>query len=175
MFKLIGLVLVIGIAVVLGLAAAKPDTFRVERAITIKAPPEKVFALVSGFHQWGQWSPWERLDPDMRREHAGPPAGPGAVYAWEGDKTVGKGRLEITAATPPSLVVMQLDFLEPFEAHNTTEFHLAGQGDATTVTWVMHGPNLFIGKLMSLFASMDQVVGKDFERGLANLKAVAEK
>jgi uncharacterized protein YndB with AHSA1/START domain len=175
MYKFIGAGLVLGVAVVLGLAAFQPDTFRVERAITIKAPPEKVFALVNDFHQWAQWSPWERLDPAMHRQHSGPPAGPGAAYAWDGNEKVGKGRMEITSATVPSRVVMQLDFLEPFEAHNTTEFQLEGQGDGTTVTWAMHGPNLFVGKLMSLFTSVDAVVGKDFERGLANLKAVAEK
>jgi uncharacterized protein YndB with AHSA1/START domain len=175
MFKYIGIAVVVVIAAVLALAATRPDTFRVERSTTIKAPPEKVYALIDDFHQWQQWSPWERLDPAMKRQHGGAPKGKGALYGWEGNKEVGKGQMEITEATPPSRVVIKLDFLAPFEAHNTAEFVLAPQGDATTVTWAMSGPNLFIGKVMSLFASMDRLVGKDFERGLANLKAVAEK
>ena len=175
MFKYIGIAVVVVIAAVLALAATRPDTFRVERSTTIKAPPEKVYALIDDFHQWQQWSPWERLDPAMKRNHGGAPKGKGALYGWEGNKEVGKGQMEITEATPPSRVVIKLDFLAPFEAHNTAEFVLAPQGDATTVTWAMSGPNLFIGKVMSLFASMDRLVGKDFERGLANLKAVAEK
>jgi len=166
---------VVIIAAVLALAATRPDTFRVERSTMIKAPPEKVYALIDDFHQWQQWSPWERLDPAMKRTHGGAPKGKGALYGWEGNKEVGKGQMEITEATPSSRVVIKLDFLAPFEAHNTAEFVLVTQGDATTVTWAMFGPNLFIGKVMSLFASMDSLVGKDFERGLANLKAVAEK
>ena len=175
MFKYIGIAVVVVIAAVLALAATRPDTFRVERSTTIKAPPEKVYALIDDFHQWQQWSPWERLDPAMKRQHGGAAKGKGALYGWEGNKEVGKGQMEITEATPPSRVVIKLDFLAPFEAHNTAEFVLVPQGDATTVTWAMFGPNLFIGKVMSLFASMDRLVGKDFERGLANLKAVAEK
>jgi len=175
MFKYIGIAVMVVIAAVLALAATRPDTFRVERSTTIKAPPEKVYALIDDFHQWQQWSPWERLDPAMTRRHGGAPKGKGALYGWEGNKEVGKGQMEITEATPPSRVVVKLDFLAPFEAHNTAEFVLTPQGDATTVTWAMHGPNLFVGKVMSLFASMDSLVGKDFERGLANLKAVAEK
>lgn len=175
MLKYIGIAVVVAIAAVLALAATRPDTFRVERSTTIKAPPEKVYALIDDFHQWQQWSPWERLDPAMKRQHGGAAKGKGALYGWEGNKEVGKGQMEITEATAPSRVVIKLDFLAPFEAHNTAEFVLVPQGDATTVTWAMFGPNLFIGKVMSLFASMDSLVGKDFERGLANLKAVAEK
>jgi len=175
MLKYIGIAVVVAIAAVLALAATRPDTFRVERSTTIKAPPGKVYALIDDFHQWQQWSPWERLDPAMKRQHGGAPKGKGALYGWEGNKEVGKGQMEITEATAPSRVVIKLDFLAPFEAHNTAEFVLVPQGDATTVTWAMFGPNLFIGKVMSLFASMDSLVGKDFERGLANLKAVAEK
>lgn len=175
MFKLLGLAVAVLVVAVLALAASRPDTFRVERSAVIKAPPEKVYALVNDFHQWQQWSPWERMDPGMRRDHSGAPNGVGALYAWEGNKKVGKGQMEITQSTAPSRVVVKLDFLAPFEAHNTAEFVLTPQGDATTVTWAMYGPNLFIGKLMSVFASMDSLVGTDFEAGLANLKAVAEK
>src|SRR6218665_2773873 len=175
MFKVIGIAVVVLIAAVLALAATRPDTFRVERSVTIKAPPDKVFALLDDFHQWTQWSPWERMDPAMKRTHGGAPKGKGALYGWEVNKDVGKGQMEINEATPPSRLFVKLDFLPPFEAHNTAEFVLVPQGDATTVTWAMFGPNLFIGKVMSLFVSMDRLVGKDFESGLANLKAVAEK
>ena len=175
MFKMIAIVVVVLIGAVLGLAAAQPDTFRVERSATIKAPPEKVYLLINDFRLWPQWSPWERMDPAMQRSLGGASQGVGATYAWEGNKKVGKGRMEIVDAVPPSKVTIKLDFLAPFEAHNTAEFALTSQGDATTVTWAMTGPNVFFGKVMGVFASMDSMVGKDFESGLANLKAVAEK
>lgn len=163
------------IAVVLVLAMLKPDSFRVERSTTISAPPEKVFALIQDFHQWGQWSPWEKIDPEMKRTHSGAESGPGAVYAWDGNDQVGNGRMEIIEAASPSKVSIQLDFLKPFEAHNTAEFTLAPEGDGTQVTWAMFGPNLFVGKVMQVFMSMDSMMGKDFETGLANMKAAAEK
>jgi len=175
MFKMIVIVVVVLIGAVLGLAITKPDTFRIERSATIKAPPEKVYLLINDFHQWPQWSPWERMDPAMQRNHDGARSGVGATYAWEGNKKVGRGRMEIVDSSAPSKVTIKLDFLAPFEAHNTAEFVLTTQGDATTVTWAMTGPNMFLGKVMSVFTSMDSMVGKDFESGLANLKAIAEK
>ena len=175
MLKKIAIVVVILLAVVLGLAAAKPDTFRVQRSTSIKAPPEKIFPLLNDFHRWDVWSPWEKMDPAMKRTHSGAEKGKGAVYEWEGNDKVGKGRMEMTESTPPSKVVIKLDFLKPFEAHNTAEFTLQPQGDSTNVTWVMDGPAPFISKVMQVFVSMDSMVGKDFETGLANLKAAAEK
>ena len=175
MLRKIAIVVVVVVAAILGYAATRPDTFRVERATVIKAPPEKVWPHVADFRQWPAWSPWEKLDPAMKRTLAGPPSGKGAVYAWEGNRDVGKGRMEITDATPPSKLLIRLDFLEPFESRNTTEFTFAPRGDATEVRWAMHGPNTFMTKLMQVFVSMDSMVGKDFEAGLANLKTVAEK
>lgn len=175
MLKTLGIVVLVLVLGVLAVAASRPDTFRVERATTIKAPPEKVFALINDFRAWVQWSPWERMDPSMKRVYSGAASGPGAVYAWDGDKKVGQGQMEITAAVPAERVAVKLDFARPFEAHNTAEFALRRQGDSVTVTWTMQGPNPFIGKVMSVFVSMDSIVGKDFESGLANLKAVAEK
>jgi hypothetical protein len=163
------------LAALLGFAATKPDTFRVRRATSIKAQPEKVFALINDFHQWTAWSPWEKLDPALKRAYSGAASGKGAVYEWEGNKKVGKGRMEITDAPSPSKVTIKLDFLSPFEAHNTAEFALDAKAGSTDVTWAMYGPSPFIMKVMSLFVSMDRMVGKDFEAGLANLKAVAEK
>ena len=175
MLTRIALVVAVVIAAVLVYAATRPDTFRVERQATINAPPEKVYAQLVDFRQWPAWSPWEKLDPAMKRTLSGPPSGKGAVYAWEGNRDVGKGRMEIVDATSPSKVVIKLDFLAPFEAHNAAEFTLVPRGDATEVRWAMQGPNTFMTKLMQVFTSMDAMVGKDFEAGLASLKAAAEK
>jgi hypothetical protein len=168
-------VILVLIGILLLLAATKPDAFRIQRSARIKAPPEKVYPLINDFHNWGSWSPWEKLDPAMQKTHSGPANGLGAVYEWEGNKQVGKGRMEITEAVPSSKVTIKLDFFKPFEAHNTAEFTLAGQGDATNVTWAMLGKQPFMFKVMSLFMSMDKMIGKDFETGLANMKAIAEK
>ncbi len=175
MLKIILVVIVVLIAVVLGLAATKPDTFRVERAATIKAPPAKVYALIDDFRQWSQWSPWEKLDPELKRTFSGPASGKGAVYEWTGNSKVGAGRMEITEPTPPSKIVIKLDFIKPFEGHNIAEFTLEPQGDSTQLTWAMHGPTPFVSKVMQVFISMDRLIGKDFEAGLANLKAAAER
>jgi uncharacterized protein YndB with AHSA1/START domain len=169
------LVLAVVVVAILVLAAMKPNTFRVERSTTIKAPPETIFAFITDFRNWAAWSPWEKIDPALKRTYSGAPSGEGAVYEWQGNKKVGQGRMEIVEALPPAKVTIKLDFLKPFEAHNIAEFRLEPQSDATRFIWSMHGPNIFIGKVMSLFVSMDRMVGRDFERGLANLKAAAEK
>ncbi|MNK32464.1 Polyketide cyclase / dehydrase and lipid transport [compost metagenome] len=165
-------VLVVG---VLGLAATKPDTFVVERSATINATPETVYALLSDFHQWEAWSPWEKLDPAMKRTYEGAPSGVGAAYAWEGNDKAGKGRMEISEAVAPSKVVIKLNFIVPFEAHNLTEFTLTPDGEAQKLTWKMSGPQPFVAKVMCVFMDMDAMIGKDFEGGLAALKAIAEK
>jgi uncharacterized protein YndB with AHSA1/START domain len=172
---IIAVVLAIAIAAVLILAATKPDTFSVRRGATMKAPPEKIFSLINDFHQWGKWSPWENRDPAMTRSFSGAESGQGAVYAWEGNKNVGSGRMEILDASTPSKIIIKLDFLKPFEAHNTAEFTMLPQGDATSVNWVMHGPAPFMSKMMQVFMNMDKMIGKDFEAGLANLKGLAER
>ncbi len=175
MFKTIGLIVAAAIAVVLIYAATRPDTFRVERTASIKAPPEKVFPLIADFHNWGQWSPWEKLDPAMKRTLSGATSGKGAAYAWDGNSDVGAGRMEITDATAPTQLAIQLDFARPFEGHSVAEFMLQAQGDATKVTWAMRGPSPYLAKVMGIFCNMDKMIGKDFETGLANMKAVAEK
>jgi hypothetical protein len=134
-----------------------------------------VFALIQDFHHWGGWSPWERLDPNLKRTYSGEPAGTGAMYEWEGNKNVGTERMEVAEALAPAKVVIRLDFLKPFEAHNTAGFVLEPQGSSTRVTWAMHGPRPFLFKVMTVFLSMDAMVGEDFEKGLANLKELAEK
>jgi uncharacterized protein YndB with AHSA1/START domain len=173
--KAIALVVVALIAGVLIFATTKPDTFSVQRAATIKAPPEKIFAVLNDFHRWPEWSPWEKLDPAMKRTLGGTPAGKGATYAWEGNSKAGAGRMEIVESAPASKVGIQLDFLKPFEGHNLTAFTLSPQGDGTQVNWAMTGPTPFVSKLMQVFVDMDKMIGKDFEEGLSNLKKLAEK
>ena len=174
MFWMVMLVLLALVLAVLAYAATRPDEFRVTRRVHINAPPDRVFPLLVDFHKWPSWSPWERLDPNLTRRFSGAQNGAGAIYEWEGNKKVGKGRMKIRKAVAPSLLVIMLDFIEPWAAHNTAEFTLTSASNATDVTWTMHGPNLFMAKLMSVFVSMDKLVGKDFERGLTNLKTAAE-
>jgi len=175
MIKTIVIILLVLVAGVLIFAATKPDSFNVQRAITIKASPDKVFPLINDFHQWAGWSPWEKLDPEMKRTHGGAASGQGATYAWEGNSKVGAGRMEILESAAPSKIVIKLDFIKPFEGHNTAEYTLVPKGEATEVTWAMRGPAPFVSKLMQVFVSMDSMIGKDFETGLANMKALAEK
>jgi carbon monoxide dehydrogenase subunit G len=175
MIKIVAVVIVVLVAAVLILAATKPDIFRVQRAASIKAPPEKIFAFINDFKRWGDWSPWEKKDPAMKRTYGATTSGKGAKYAWEGNKDVGQGSMEIADSSPPSKLTLKLDFVKPFEGHNIVEFTLAPMGDATNVTWAMQGDTPYFAKIIHVFINMDRMVGKDFETGLANLKAVAEK
>ena len=172
---IIAITVAIAIAIVLILAATKPDTFSVRRVTTVSAPPEKIFPLINDFHQWGTWSPWEDKDPAMKRTYSGAGSGKGAVYAWDGNKNVGTGRMEILEVSAPSKIVIKLDFFKPFEAHNTAEFTMLPQGDATSLRWLMHGPAPFMSKVMQVFMNMDKMIGKDFEAGLAKLKKLTER
>ena len=175
MIKTIGVIVLALVAGVLIFAATKPDTFRVQRSASIKAPPEKVFALINDFKRWDAWSPWEKKDPAMKRTFGAVTSGKGAVYAWEGNREVGEGRMEIAESVPPSRVKLKLDFLKPFEAHNVVEFNLEPKGESTNVTWAMQGDTPYFAKIIHVFIDMDSMVGKDFEAGLANLKAAAER
>jgi uncharacterized protein YndB with AHSA1/START domain len=170
----IALLIVLAIVVILLLAASKPANFRLARSTVIKAPPDKIFPLVNDFRRWTAWSPWEKIDAELQRNYGGAENGKGATYDWQGKKA-GVGRMEIIEATPPSRIQIKLDFLKPFEAHNTAEFTFSPQGDGTRVDWAMSGRNIFIGKVMSIFVDTDKMVGKDFEKGLAAMKAAAEK
>ena len=175
MFKKIALVIVVLVVAVLGYAATKPDSLHVQRSATIKAPPARVFPLINDFHSWSAWSPYEKVDPAMKKTYTGPANGKGAVYEWEGNSQVGKGRMEITDTSDPSRVTIKLDFIKPFEGHNVAEFTLVPQGDSTVVTWAMDGPSPYVVKLMGVFVNMDNMIGKDFETGLTNLRTLAEK
>jgi hypothetical protein len=171
----IAAVLGLAIVVILILAATRPNTFSVQRATTVRAPAEKIFLLINDFRQWGSWSPYEHKDPAMKRTFSGAASGKGAVYAWDGNKNVGSGRMEILDTSAPAKIVIKLDFFTPFEGHNTAEFTMLPQGDATNLTWLMHGPAPFMAKVMHVFMNIDRMVGKDFEIGLANLKRLTEK
>ncbi len=175
MLKTLAIVILLAILGILAFALTRPDTFSVQRTTTIHAPADKVFALINDFHRWGEWSPWEKLDPEMKRSFSGAAAGVGTVYEWTGNSKVGAGRMEILKTAPATKLDIKLDFIKPFEGHNIAEFTLTPKGDDTEVLWVMHGPAPFVTKLMGVFVSMDSMIGKDFEAGLANMKAAAEK
>jgi hypothetical protein len=167
--------LVLGIAAVLIIAANKPDIFRIQRSTTIRASPDKIFPLINEFRNWSSWSPYEHKDPAMKRTFSGAASGKGAIYEWQGNSNVGAGRITITDTVPPSKVMIDLDMLKPFEAHNKVEFTLEPRGDTTSVTWAMAGSTPYMAKIMHVFMNVDRMVGGDFEAGLASLKSVAEK
>jgi hypothetical protein len=168
------LVIVLVVAGFLGYAATRPAGYHVERSAKIEAGAPVVFNQINDFKNWAAWSPWEKLDPKMSKSYDGAPRGVGAKYAWQGNKKVGKGKMEITESQVPTLVALRLEFLEPFAAVADTRFQLAPEGDkATTVTWSMDGKNNFIGKVFSVVMNMDKSVGGDFDRGLANLAQVS--
>lgn len=168
-------ILIIAVAKVLLYAANRPDTFRIQQPVKIAAPPDKIFPLINDFHNWHAWSPWEQKDPAMKKTHSGASQGRGAVLEWDGNKDVGTGRMEALESIPSSKIVIKLDFLKPFEAHNTAEFTVSSAGNVSDVTWAMYGAQPYLMKVMGLFCSMDRMVGKDFETGLANLKQLAER
>jgi uncharacterized protein YndB with AHSA1/START domain len=171
---IIAAVLIVALLSVLILASTRPNSFRLERSIVIHAPPEEIFAQIDDFRAWRAWSPYENLDPNLKRTYGGAARGQGAIYEWAGDNKAGAGRMEIVQATAPAKVVINLDFSKPFVAHNLAEFTLEPADQGTKVTWAMSGPSPFISKAFGLFISMDALVGKDFEKGLASLKTVVE-
>ena len=166
---LLGILAVLVVAV--AFIASRPSTFTVERSAVIAGPPAAVYPLLNDFHQWSRWSPWEKLDPNMKRSFDGPASGKGARYAWAGNDQVGEGRMEIVDSVPGESVTLDLEFLKPFPARNQTTFTLTPAGEGTQVRWAMTGEQGFVGKAMSLVMDMDAFVGKDFEKGLANLNA----
>lgn len=174
MFKTIFIVAGLGLAALLAYAATKPDTFTVQRSTSIKAPADKLHGLINDLHQFNTWNPYNLKDPNVKGFYRGPVAGPGAHYDFEGNKDVGKGSIEVTASKADA-VSMRLDMIEPFEGHNQVEFTLAPGADGTQVTWAMNGPAPFMYKLAGIFMNMDEMIGRDFEAGLAKLKARAEQ
>jgi hypothetical protein len=155
--------------------STRPDTFVVQRSTEIKSTPAAIYPFIADFHQWANWSPYEHLDPKMEKSYDGKESGLGAKYNWEGNEKVGAGKMEIIEAAPPSKVAIRLDFSKPFEGHDVAEFTLVPKGEETSVTWSMRGPSSFMMKFAGMFMNMDEMLGKDFESGLENLKNLAEK
>jgi len=174
MLKIIAIAVVILLAIILIYAATEPDTMHVERSISIKAPSENIFGLINDFHQWNEWTPYNK-DPSMKKTYSGSPSGKGAAYAWEGNKDVGKGEIAITESIPSSRIVFDLHMIEPFEGRNVATFTLKPAGDFTEVTWSLDDKQKLLVKVIGIFMNMDKMIGGDFETGLAKLKTVAEK
>jgi hypothetical protein len=172
--KLLLAVLVVLVAFAV-FVATRPAAYSVSRSTTIAAAPMVVYTQVADFHRWDAWSPWAKLDPAMKTTFAGPVAAPGSSYAWTGNDKVGEGRMTIVDARPGERVAIRLEFIKPFEATSSTEFSFASTGGATQTTWTMEGRNNFAGKLFSIFTDMDKMIGNDFDKGLAQLKTVAER
>ena len=171
-------ILIAVVIVVLGLAAfiaTRPGEFEVSRSATFAAPAGAVFAQVDELRKWQAWSPWAKKDPQMKQTYEGPPAGTGAVTSWMGNKDVGEGRMTIVDSRPGELIRFKLEFLKPFAATNSAEFSFQEQGGRTAVTWSMRGQNNFVGKAMGVVFDFDQMIGADFEAGLASLKTLVEK
>lgn len=150
------------------------DTYTVERSAMIDAPPVRIYDQIANFHNWTNWSPWEDVDPELQRTYSGAESGTGAVYRWSGNRKAGQGRMEITEATAPSRVRIDLVFEKPWKAHNDTLFTIQPEGSGSRVSWSMTGKKTLMTKVMGIFKSMDQFIGPDFEKGLARLKATTE-
>ncbi len=168
------LALVIAVSLAGVLISVQPAQYTVVRSVKVAAPPATVYKLVSDFHNWNGWSPWAKIDPKMNQQFAGPPSGLGAAYSWQGNSDAGEGRMTISEVVPHEKVVIFLEFLKPFAAESYTRFNLRPEGAATDVTWTMDGKSTFATKAIQLFSSMDKMVGPDFEKGLAQLKTLAE-
>lgn len=172
-------ILLVAIIVVLALAAGKPDSFQVERSITIAAPADEIYPLINNLHNWSKWSPWEAKDPGMKKSLSGPEEGKGAIYAWSGNDDVGEGSMTIVDSEEPEKIEILLSFKKPFEGDNKVFFTLKQkykeEKPGTDLTWSMEGPNPFMCKVMQVFIDMDKMCGADFEKGLSKLKKLAEK
>lgn len=169
------LIILAVIVVFLIVVATRPDDFRVTRSATLDAQLAAVFAQVNDFHNWQDWSPWAKLDPNIKNTYEGPSAGKGAIFSWVGNKKVGEGRMTILESRPNELVQIKLEFLKPFKSTNTAEFTFKPEGNQTRINWDMYGPCNFMSKLFTVFMSYDKMIGPDFERGLGNLKNVVAK
>ena len=174
MLTIILIIVALVIAAALSVVLMQPSAFSITRTATINAPPAAVFAQVDDFHAWPAWSPWAKLDPAAVLTYDGPAAGVGAGYSWNGNKKVGAGRMTITASDKHDLVRIDLVFTRPFRARNVAEFTFTQAGDQTIISWSMNGRNGLIGKAFAMFVDCDKMIGGDFEKGLAAMKAVVE-
>jgi|SRR6185437_10341299 hypothetical protein len=174
MWQIIGIALAVIVILLVVIVSLRPPDFRVTRTARIAAPAGAVFENVNDFHKWEAWSPWAKMDPNAKNTFSGQVAGPGASMAWSGNKKVGEGRMTIMENQPAEMIRIKLEFFRPFKATNTAEFAFKSEGDQTVVTWSMFGKNNFMGKLFHLFMDCDKMVGKDFEKGLANLNSASQ-
>jgi len=172
--KIVAVLLVLSIAGVLVIAATRPDTFEVRRTVIVSATPERIFPLINDLHAFNTWNPYEKKDPGINGRYGGAPSGKGATYAFQGDKHVGSGRIEIVESKPASKVTMLLRMFEPFEVSNVVEFMLEPHGESTDVTWAMRGRVPYVAKIVHVFVDVDSMVGRDFEAGLTELKSISE-
>ena len=163
------------IALILIIAVFQPSEFRVQRSATLSASPMALYSHVNDHRKFAVWNPWMKLDPTVKNTFSGPDAGVGAVCSWEGNSDVGAGTATIIESKPGELIRMRMDWRKPMEGTSTVDFTFKPEGDKTTVTWVMYGPNHYMGKLFSLFVNCDKMCGDQFEKGLANLGEVAAK
>lgn len=168
------LALVIFLVLLSVFIAGQPDEFKMMRETRISAPREKIFPHINNLHAWDAWSPWAKLDPNAKNSFTGPESGVGATMAWAGNNKIGEGSMTITESYPAESISFRLEFLKPFKASNTAEFRLRPEGNQTAVSWSMSGRSNLFFKVFGLFMNCDKMAGKDFERGLAQLKAVAE-
>lgn len=175
MLKKIAIAVLVLVVLFIGFVATRPSTYTVKRSATIAAGPDKIFPMVTDFHQWSTWSPWEALDPQMTRTFDGATSGVGAIYSWKGNDQVGEGRMTIEESRPNEYVKIKLEFIKPWAATNRTELSLRPAGNSTEVEWTMSGTHDFMGKAFTLFMNMDTMIGKDFEKGLQSIKTGAEK
>ncbi len=169
---LLGLVALI--AVVAGVISTRPSTYRVTRTATVAAPPERVYSLINDYHRWAEWSPWAKLDPNMKVTFEGSGSGVGASYNWAGNSKAGRGKMTTLESRSNEYVKIKLEFIEPFPSQSITEFTLKAHGAGTDVSWDMTGDTDFITKAFTLLSSMDAMVGPDFEKGLRQIKTLAE-
>lgn len=174
LWKVLAVVAVV-VAAFFAFVALRPASYRVERSIVVAAPPERIFALVADLRRMDEWSPWAKLDPKMQKHHEGEPGQPGSSYRWAGNDAVGEGRMTVVEVVAPSRVSYRLEFLKPFESVATTGFQLVPEGARTKVSWGMEGRLGFVEKLVGVFTDMNAMIAKDFDEGLASLKALAER
>ncbi len=162
------------LAIIFLLAATQAKTFRIQRSVTIQASPGKVFEFINDLHSWPLWAPQDNEDASMKRTYSGNAKGTGAASQWTSSGSAGEGSMVIIQSSPPRTVSIQVDWIKPFVARNRNDFVLEGMGDSTKVIWSMEGPNLYVMRIMGIFISMDRMMGKHFETGLANLKSACE-
>ncbi len=174
MLKKVVLAVVVLVVGFVAVVATRPSSFRVERSLTMAAPAELPFGLVNSFGNWRYWSPWEKLDPAMKKKLDGPFAGPGAIYAWSGNDKAGEGKMTILESELYTRIRIELAFIKPWPATSLTTFSFEPAPEGVTVRWTMEGKNDFVGKAFTVFMDMDTMVGKDLEQGLATMKSLVE-